>query len=99
MAEVGSKPQGTRAVLFKQSSFLYSHTKKNERAQIEEKKNRAVSVTSPWHQLFSNPTFPDPTSPSLSSFLERETRISEKKVMVNNDVKTKTFKQWGTERQ
>lgn len=83
---MGSKPQGTRVVLFKQSSFLFSHPKKNERVQIEEEK---IELFLSLHHGINRSKHP--LTP-LSSFLERETRISEKKeVVVNNGVKTKNI--------
>lgn len=94
MAEVGSKPQGTRVVLFKQSSFLFSHPKKNERVQIEEEKNEMFLSL---HQgINRSGHFSPHTLPFI--FPGKRDKDFRKKVVVNNGVKTKTWGQWGTER-
>lgn len=95
MAEVGSKPQGTRVVLFKQSSFLFSHPKKNERVQIEEKK---IELFLSLHHGINRSGHPPPP-PIPFIFPGKRDKDFRKKVVVNNGVKRKRFKQWGTERQ
>lgn len=65
MAEVGSQPQGTRVVLFKQSSFLFSHQRRMGECRWRKKEREkclrskcCFCVTSPQNQPFRKVFFP-----------------------------------------
>ncbi len=44
MAEAGPEPQGTRVVLFKQSSFLFSHQRRMEECRWRKREREERNV-------------------------------------------------------